>query len=101
MPNAHLGGVEASPAAETRGRTSRRDIYANLAEAVDQLKRIGGLPSPAQAEDIWGNIWSLEAHNSTAIEGNTLVMREVEVLLREGRQGQRGQRRPTLGQLHK
>ncbi|MGI8519021.1 MAG: Fic family protein [Actinomycetota bacterium] len=38
-----------------------------------------------EAEDIWGDIWYQEAHNSTAIEGNTLVLREVELLLSEGR----------------
>ncbi len=29
--------------------------------------------------------WFQEAHNSTAIEGNTLVLGEVEILLGEGR----------------
>jgi hypothetical protein len=43
------------------------------------------LPDPVEAEDIWTAIWFQEAHNSTAIEGNTLVLRQVEVLLREGR----------------
>jgi len=85
MPGAQPSGSEGNRAAETRGRLSRREIYAHLAEGVEQLKRLGGLPSPREAEDIWGTIWSLEAHNSTAIEGNTLVLREVEVLLREGR----------------
>src|SRR5579883_1682958 len=85
MPSVQLNETGESKAAETRGRMSRREIYARLAEGAEQLKRIGGLPSPIEAEDIWGNIWSLEAHNSTAIEGNTLVLREVEVLLREGR----------------
>ena len=33
---------------------------------------------------IWDDIWHLEAHNSTAIEGNTLVLREVERLLDTG-----------------
>ncbi|MFI7533898.1 hypothetical protein [Streptosporangium sp. NPDC049376] len=46
---------------------------------------MGGLPSPAEAEDIWSDIWHQEAHNSTAIEGNTLVLQEVEKLLEEGR----------------
>lgn len=69
-----------------RGRRSREDIYRLLTEAVDELRtRLGGLPSPAEAEDIWGDIWFQEAHNSTAIEGNTLVLREVEILLGEGR----------------
>lgn len=69
-----------------RGRKSRQAVYAQLTQAVEELRsRLGGLPSPVEAEDIWGDIWYQEAHNSTAIEGNTLVLREVEILLREGR----------------
>ena len=34
---------------------------------------------------IWRGIWYREAHHSTAIEGNTLVLKEVERLLAEGR----------------
>ncbi|HUZ86853.1 MAG TPA: Fic family protein [Candidatus Baltobacterales bacterium] len=53
---------------------------------VEELKtRLGGLPSPDEAEGIWTDIWYHEAHSSTALEGNTLVLREVEVLLREGK----------------
>ncbi len=53
---------------------------------VNELKsRMGGLPSPDEAEGIWTDIWYQEAHSSTAIEGNTLVLREVEALLREGK----------------
>jgi hypothetical protein len=71
---------------ERKGRRSRKAIYVQLAEGVEELRsRLGGLPSPVEAEDIWGDIWYQEAHNSTAIEGNTLVLREVEILLREGR----------------
>jgi len=71
---------------ERRGRKSREAIYAQLTEGVEELRsRLGGLPSPVEAEDIWGDIWYREVHNSTAIEGNTLVLREVEILLREGR----------------
>jgi len=70
---------------ETRGRMSRREIYDRLEEGLEEIRRIGGLPSPLEAEDIWGDIWQQEAHNSTAIEGNTLILREVAVLLREGR----------------
>ena len=74
------------PAKPSRGRRSRDDIYRQLTDGVHELRtRLGGLPSPAEAEDIWGDIWFLEAHNSTAIEGNTLVLREVELLLSEGR----------------
>jgi len=74
-------------AVETRrGRKSRQAIYGQLTEGVQELRsRLGGLPSPIEAEDIWGYIWYQEAHNSTAIEGNTLLLREVEILLRDGR----------------
>lgn len=69
-----------------RGRPSGETVYRRLDEAVRELReRLGGLPSPAEAEDIWSEIWHQEAHNSTAIEGNTLVLREVERLLEEGR----------------
>ena len=68
------------------GRPSREQIYRRLDEAIAEMRdRLGGLPSPIEAEDIWTTIWYREAHNSTAIEGNTLVLRQVEVLLREGR----------------
>ncbi|MFJ6675222.1 Fic family protein [Actinosynnema sp. NPDC091369] len=61
-------------------------MYQRLDEAVAELRgRLGGLPTPAEAEDIWSNIWHQEAHNSTALEGNTLVLQEVERLLDEGR----------------
>ncbi|HXI15330.1 MAG TPA: Fic family protein [Chloroflexota bacterium] len=69
-----------------RGRPSRTAIHERLAQAVDELRRrLGGLPSPVEAQDIWTPIWHLEAHNSTALEGNTLVLREVEMLLSQGR----------------
>ena len=45
---------------------------------------MGGLPSPAEAEDIWTSIWYQEAHQSTALEGNTLVLAQVEALLAQG-----------------
>ena len=48
-------------------------------------ERLGGLPSPLEAKDIWRGIWLEEAHHSTAIEGNTLVLKQVEKLLNEGR----------------
>jgi Fic family protein len=34
---------------------------------------------------IWADIWHQEAHHSTALEGNTLVLREVQMLLDQGR----------------
>jgi Fic family protein len=47
--------------------------------------RLGGLPSSTKAEEIWRGLWLEEAHHSTAIEGNTLVLKQVEQLLEHGR----------------
>ena len=47
--------------------------------------QIGGLPQPAEADAIWEGIWFEETHNSTAIEGNTLVLKQVKTLLAEKR----------------
>ena len=69
-----------------RGRPSRATVYARLDGAMTELReRLGGLPSPKESEFIWSDIWHLEAHHSTALEGNTLVLREVEALLERGR----------------
>src|SRR2546425_11976751 len=68
-----------------RGRPSRVEVLRSLDRAIDDLGSVGGLPLPAEAEAIWGGIWYEEAHHSTAIEGNTLILKEVERLLREGR----------------
>lgn len=68
------------------GRPTREQIYRWLDEATAELRdRLGGLPDPVEADEIWTTIWYRETHNSTAIEGNTLVLRQVELLLREGR----------------
>ncbi|MFZ1410422.1 MAG: Fic family protein [Micropruina sp.] len=65
---------------------SRETVYHRLdAQLADLHARLGGLPSPKESEYIWSDIWHLEAHHSTALEGNTLVLREVESLLDEGR----------------
>lgn len=69
----------------TRGRPSRETIFERFAAALAELNQYGGLPSPAEASSIWDDLWHLEAHNSTAIEGNTLVLREVEQLLEQGK----------------
>src|SRR5207237_2270985 len=76
------GTVSAMPG----GRPSRLTIYARLDEAIADLnQRLGGLPSPTEAEDIWDDLWHQEAHHSTALEGNTLVLDQVRRLLDEGR----------------
>jgi hypothetical protein len=59
-------------------------VYDRLSSEIADMKaRFGGLPSPTEAEPIWRDIWYEEAHNSTALEGNTLALREVEELLRK------------------
>lgn len=69
-----------------RGRPTRTEVYQRLDDAISEVRdRLGGLPSPTEARAIWDEMWVHEAHNSTAIEGNTLVLREVEELLRQGR----------------
>jgi Fic/DOC family len=69
-----------------RGRPSRAEVYERLRVQIGELReRMGGLPSPVEAEGIWRGIWLEEAHHSTAIEGNTLVLKQVEALLAEGR----------------
>lgn len=67
------------------GRPSREDVLRGLDTAIDDLGSVGGLPLPVEAEAIWEGIWYQEAHHSTAIEGNTLVLKEVERLLGEGK----------------
>ncbi len=69
-----------------RGRPSRATVYARLDAAIAELDlRLDGLPSPKESEFVWSDIWHLEAHHSTALEGNTLALREVEALLDKGR----------------
>ena len=69
-----------------RGRPRRTDVYRRLDAQVAELReRMGGLPAPEDAAGIWRDIWYEEAHHSTAIEGNTLVLKQVAELLREGR----------------
>ncbi|MDO8963103.1 MAG: Fic family protein [Coriobacteriia bacterium] len=75
-----------SPAGRVaRGRPSRVAVYQRFATAIDELDKYGGLPTPVEAKQLWDDVWHLEAHHSTAIEGNTLVLREVEQLLAQGR----------------
>jgi Fic family protein len=69
-----------------RGRPSRATVYERLDRALAELnQRLGGLPNPKEAQSIWDDIWHAEAHHSTALEGNTLVLREVQELLDGGR----------------
>jgi Fic/DOC family len=69
-----------------RGRPPRAAVYERLRVQIGELRdRLGGLPTPGEANEIWRGIWLEEAHHSTAIEGNTLVLEQVEQLLEQGR----------------
>jgi hypothetical protein len=69
-----------------RGRPTRAAVYERLRVQIGELRdRLGGLPAPGEADGIWRGIWLEETHHSTAIEGNTLVLKQVEQLLEEGR----------------
>lgn len=81
-----MGSPTEPPTSPRRGRPRRQEIYPRLRVQVGELEnRLGGLPSPAEAAGLWQDIWYEEAHHSTAIEGNTLVLKQVERLLSEGR----------------
>lgn len=68
-----------------RGRPSRQFILDQVDLGMRDLARTGGLPAPVENQQIWRDIWFEEAHNSTAIEGNTLALKQVKVLLDEQR----------------
>jgi Fic family protein len=68
-----------------RGRPSRRYVLEQVDLGMEDLARTGGLPSADENDQIWRDIWYEEAHHSTAIEGNTLVLKQVQVLLDQGR----------------
>jgi len=68
-----------------RGRPSRDYVIGQVDVGMGDLARAGGLPSSLENEQIWRDIWFEEAHNSTAIEGNTLALKQVKTLLAEGR----------------
>lgn len=68
-----------------RGRPSRAFILEQVDIELRDLAKTGGLPSPTESQEIWRDIWHEEAHNSTALEGNTLVLKEVKRLLDEGK----------------
>ncbi|MGH3612879.1 MAG: hypothetical protein ACRDRK_09840 [Pseudonocardia sp.] len=59
-----------------RGRPPRLEVYQRLKVQIAKLgERMGGLPNPREAADIWRGIRFEEAHHSTAIEGNALVLK--------------------------
>ncbi len=68
-----------------RGRPARKAIYQRFAAAIAELSNYGRLPEQHEASSLRGAIWHLDAHPPTAIQGNTLVLREVRQLLDQGR----------------
>jgi Fic family protein len=60
-------------------------VFEQFAAAMAELAAHGGLPELEQAKPLWDSLWHMDVHHSTAIEGNTLVLREVEALLDQGR----------------
>lgn len=68
-----------------RGRPPRQRYFEQFAAALEDITRCGGLPTPEEARDTWRDLWHREVHHSTAIEGNTLVLKEVATLLDTGR----------------
>jgi len=66
------------------GRPSRKQVFESLDQARGDLVLIGGLPEPTVFQDVWADIWVEETHNSTAIEGNTLRRKQIQLLLEDG-----------------
>jgi fido (protein-threonine AMPylation protein) len=66
------------------GRPSRQELLRSLDQARRDLEGIGGLPEPMVFQDVWAGIWTEETHHSTAMEGNTLRLRQVQLLLEDG-----------------
>ncbi len=60
-------------------------MFDQFTGAMSDLAAHGGLPPLDQARPLWDELWHMDVHHSTAIEGNTLVLREVEALLDQGR----------------
>jgi len=71
--------------ARSRYRPSRQAVFEQFALAMADLAARGGLPTLEHARPLWDDLWHRDVHHSTAMEGNTLVLREVESLLAEGR----------------
>ena len=68
-----------------RGKPSYNAVFQRFVATVALLESYGGLPKPCEAKEIWDKLWHYEVHNSTAIEGNTLLLKEVEKLLDQGK----------------
>ena len=69
-----------------QGRLGRQDVHRQLEAGLGELReRAGGLPDRVSGARVWDEIWCQETHASVAIEGNRLTLREVALLLHDGR----------------
>jgi hypothetical protein len=51
------------------GRPPRQAVYERLDVQIGELRdRLGGLPSPVEAQGIWRGIWLEEAHHSRGFD---------------------------------
>jgi Fic family protein len=61
----------------------RGAIYSYLKTCLDEVEHCGGLPTPREAAEMWGDIFLKKTHHSTGIEGNKLTHTQVEELLQQ------------------
>jgi len=79
-----------SDGSETRTRDCSRPPEPGDRLPADRRSHRGAWPvwrsaRPIEANQISDDIWHLASHNSTALECNTLALREVAILLQHGR----------------
>ncbi len=68
------------------GRPSRQAVYERLQIQIGELRvtALEGCRRRSRRRRIWRGVWLEEAHHSTAIEGNTLVLQQVRSCWRKG-----------------
>ncbi|MCJ7781526.1 MAG: Fic family protein, partial [Acidimicrobiia bacterium] len=64
------------------GRPTTEQLLARVDSEVGVLRdRFGGLPHSLELDHVLREIWLLETHHSTAIEGSSLTPRDVEAVV--------------------
>ena len=65
-----------------RGRPTTGQLLARVDAEVEILQdRFGGLPHRIELDDVLREIWLLETHHSTAIEGSSLTPQDVVAIV--------------------
>lgn len=65
-----------------RGRPTTEQLLDRVDSEVDVLRRLfGGLPHSLELDHVLREIWLLETHHSTAIEGSSLSPQDVEAVV--------------------